>query len=285
VDDARAGRLLAVLHEAGVLADAATPTRHWSDLEPAERDRLAPDAASLALQNFDLDPGTAALDRRRHAAVLVEGAGRVGAAAAALLAAAGVGHVAVRDDGPATPADAGPAGLPPTATGRRADAARAVLRRVAPSVTPALPRRRSLPDVVLIARTGSARPDTGDAWIRGDVPHLVATVRETTGVVGPFVIPGRSSCLRCADLQRRDRDPRWPAVAAQLTAASRDAACDVALATLVASLAALHVLCLLDGELPPSVGGTLEMRLPAGLTRRRAWQLHPACGCTWPRAS
>jgi hypothetical protein len=103
--------------------------------------------------------------------------------------------------------------------------------------------------------------------------------------VGPFVLPGRSSCLRCADLHRSDRDPGWPAVAAQLGAVPARTACDVALATLVAAQAALQVLCLIDGgPLPPTVGGTLETRLPAGVTRRRGWAVHPACGCSWPRA-
>ena len=39
------------------------------------------------------------------------------------------------------------------------------------------------------------------------------------GVVGPLVIPGLTSCLRCADLHRRDRDPAWHALAVQLTVA------------------------------------------------------------------
>ena len=41
-------------------------------------------------------------------------------------------------------------------------------------------------------------------------------VRDGTGLVGPLVIPGVTSCLECADLHRRDRDAAWPAVAAQL---------------------------------------------------------------------
>src|SRR3712207_7110553 len=60
-------------------------------------------------------------------------------------------------------------------------------------------------------------PLAADLQRRG-VPHLVATVRGETGVVGPLVVPGATGCLRCADLHRRDRDPRWPALAAQLTA-------------------------------------------------------------------
>jgi hypothetical protein len=55
--------------------------------------------------------------------------------------------------------------------------------------------------------------------------------------------------------------------------------CDLSLATAVSAQAALHALAYLDGELPPSVNGTLEIRLPFGLTHRRSWRPHPACGC------
>ncbi len=48
------------------------------------------------------------------------------------------------------------------------------------------------------------------------VAHLAVRVRDGTGLVGPLVIPGVTSCLGCADLHRRDRDAAWPAVAAQL---------------------------------------------------------------------
>jgi hypothetical protein len=58
--------------------------------------------------------------------------------------------------------------------------------------------------------------------------------------------------------------------------------CDGPLAVAVAALAAQQVLEQLDGEaLPASVGGTLELALPDWRWRRRSWQVHPACGCSW----
>src|SRR5699024_6158620 len=86
-------------------------------------------------------------------------------------------------------------------------------------------------------------------------PHLVAYVRETTGVVGPFVLPGRTACLRCLDLHRADRDPGWPRVTLQLAKPGiAVAACDIALATLVAASAALDVLTYLDAGDSMSTG-------------------------------
>ena len=66
------------------------------------------------------------------------------------------------------------------------------------------------------------------------VPHLPVRVRDGTGLVGPLVIPGVTSCLGCADLHRSDRDAAWPAVAAQLrdTVGSADRATVLATAAL-----------------------------------------------------
>ncbi len=52
--------------------------------------------------------------------------------------------------------------------------------------------------------------------MRHRVPHLTVLLRDGRGIVGPFVVPGRTSCLRCADLTRTDLDPHWPQLAAQL---------------------------------------------------------------------
>jgi hypothetical protein len=99
------------------------------------------------------------------------------------------------------------------------------------------------------------------------------------------VLPGRSSCRRCHDLHRTDRDPAWPSVAAQLAGPARRHAdaCDVTLATAVAAHAGLQVLAFLEGGAPPpTVDGTLEISQRDGRVRRRTWSVHPACGCTWP---
>ncbi len=290
VSEDRVTRLIALLRDGGALIDAAGATGTWRSRDLDERDRLRPDVVSSTLTSVPDAGGHAAFDRRGAASVLVEGAGRVGAAIATLLAAAGIGTVAVRDDGLASRADAGPAGLPPSAAGsRRADAVRSAIRRAAPKVRTSLPRTMPTPQVVILAPVTGFGRGAADAWLRADVPHLYAGVRETLGVVGPFVLPGRSSCLHCADLHRTDRDPSWPAVASQLVGSepggASAAACDVALATLVGAQAALQVLAFLDGgELPPAVGATLETRLPGGTSRRRAWAPHPACGCIWERA-
>ena len=120
--------------------------------------------------------------------------------------------------------------------------------------------------------------------VRSGVPHLRVVVREATAVIGPFVLPGSTSCLRCLELHRSDRDAAWPVIAAQLASGgSRNGteACDIALATLAASITALQVLAFIDGGTPATCNGTLEIALPDWRVRRRSWRAHPSCGCCW----
>jgi bacteriocin biosynthesis cyclodehydratase domain-containing protein len=112
------------------------------------------------------------------------------------------------------------------------------------------------------------------------VPHLVATVRGDVGVVGPLVVPGATSCLRCADLHRRDDDPRWPRLAAQLTAAEPPPSGATVTCLITVATAALQVLSYLDGSAAPvTLGATVELRPPDLRPRLRKWPAHPACDC------
>jgi hypothetical protein len=271
----RAEAVLTLLADAGLLDDAADDRSALARLERAERDRLAADLGSLRL----VRPGGALPSARRRldARIVVEGAGRVGAAVAALLAVSGVGAVDVVDDGTVRPEDCGVGGLGLDQVGRRrGEAARDLVAGLAPSVrTAAL----CLPDLVVLApAAGMPRPDAPRL-----VPHLLTEVRDGTGVVGPLVQPGASACLHCLDLARTDRDPDWPAVAAQLSLPAPGVApCDAGLALAVVAQTVLQALLLVDGAaVPATVGGTLELVLPDWRWRRRSWQIHPACACGW----
>lgn len=271
--------LLDLLQQAGVVVDAGD---RWPPrLQRQERDRLGADVASLGLLHGGA--GLATLRRRDAAAVVVLGVGRVGAPLAALLAASGVGTVDVVDDGATHAQDTAVGGLGPDDVGRRrGEATRERLLAGAPTTGtgPVV-----TPDVVVLAPAGPLDALDVSALQRGVVPHLLAEVRDATGVVGPLVLPGHSACLHCLDLTRTDCDPDWPALAIQLAGQSRvGAACDSALAAAVVAQCALQVLTLLDGGSPACLDGTLELALPDWRWRRRSWPPHPACHCRWQRA-
>ena len=126
-----------------------------------------------------------------------------------------------------------------------------------------------------------------DLHSRG-VPHLPVRVRDGTGLVGPLVIPGVTSCLGCADLHRRDRDAAWPAIAAQLrdTVGVADRATLLAAAALALSqvnrvIAAVRGQEAVPDPAPPAaLNATLEFDVNAGSIVARQWTKHPLCACS-----
>jgi hypothetical protein len=337
IPPALAGQLVGELTAAGLVEDAAErglvpccPAGHPGCGEPhpatggrsrsRRRDaidsvrRLGPDLAAWDLLDPAGDGGRAEWERRAAATVLVVGSGRVGLAVALLLGAAGIGRVIAGDDEAARQSDRGALALAGSDVGqRRRDGLRRRLAEVAPATRLLEPRADhhadhhldtgdpAEPDLVVL--TSDSAPDRGaaaDLTQRG-TPHLALTVSETVAVLGPFVEPGRTACVRCLDLHRTDRDPAWPLVLDRLIgigppspqplprpasgpAAGRGPAvpgCDDVLTTVAAAHAVLHCTTALRGGRPPSADATVEFRLPTGEPRRRSWGQHPECGCGW----
>jgi hypothetical protein len=267
--------LLVGLRGAGLLVDLDPADLIAADAGPAARARTAAELPAA------LAAGGTGWRARRAAAVVVDGATRVGAPLAAVLAASGVGRVSVRDRGLTTAADTVVGGLTVADEGRpRALAAAEAVRRASP-LTDLRPLPPGTPaDVVVLARPWAASDPLVAGLQRGGVPHLVATVRGQTGVVGPLVVPGATACLRCADLHRRDADPRWPALAAQLTAGEAAEGGATVTCLLTAVTAAMQVLAFLDGSArPATLGATVELAPPELVPRLRRWPPHPGCGC------
>lgn len=275
-------RLLADLGAAGALLPA-DPRALRGLGGPAEIDRLGPDLASTSLLARDdgLDP-VQRMIRRRTALVVVHGATRVGVPLAASLAAAGVGRVSVADTGRVLLAEATPGGVLPTDEDRpRRSAAHDAVRRSAPTVRTAVgPHDR--PDLAVLCDPWPGE-DLRAVLHAAGTPHLAATVRETTGVVGPLVLPGQTGCLACIEHHRGDRDRGWPALLAQLAGRRRRAAdaLDGPLGMLVAAAAALQALAFLDTRAVPTAvrEASIEVRLPDWPLRRRSWPPHPRCRC------
>lgn len=118
------------------------------------------------------------------------------------------------------------------------------------------------------------------------VAHLPVRVRDGTGLVGPLVIPGKTSCLRCADLHRSDRDAAWPALAAQLSRTVGSADRATVLATAALALNEIdRVIRAVRGEgtkqsaSPSTLNTTLEFDVTRGVLDARRWSRHPECSC------
>ncbi len=292
-DPADTATLLDTLLQRGLLDDAA---RVPDGIPVDELDRLRRDFANESLLAPQPGAASAALSRMHAARIVVVGAGRVGSAVSLLLAAAGASEVTVCDARPAEAWDGGPAGFAPPRDSRTrafataAGAARRGLKGVrASKLGPDDPSLYAGASAVVLAPDvycGPA-PAVEAALIATRAPYVISGVRETRGIVGPLVLPGRTSCARCHDLFRTDRDPAWPLIAAQLSSprSSSITACGVELATAIAAVTAGQLHDHLAGRCAGVLGATLEIGLPDWQMHRRAWRIHPDCGCTASAAS
>lgn len=272
-----ADRVLALLAAGDALDDL--PPLPGRTVPASTRRRLGPEMATAALAHRQRDGGAAIISRRHASHVRVHGAGRIGPSVAGLLAASGVGRVTCADPQPTGIADLVPAAPRHGDRGTlREGRAVGEIRRPAPEARTEIGSGR--PDLAVV--TVPPGPGIVAGLTEQAIPHLVATAAEAIAVVGPLVVPGRSACLRCIDLTRRDRDPAWPLIAAQASAAEPSTpACDAVLAAAAATQAAAQVLAFIDGTetIPAAIGGTLELVLPDWRWRRRTWPVHYDCGC------
>ncbi|WP_162794973.1 ThiF family adenylyltransferase [Nonomuraea lactucae] len=135
------------------------------------------------------------------------------------------------------------------------------------------------PDLVILAPVAPLDRVLVNELNELGIPHLLASAFEGHGSVGPLVLPGRTACLHCVDLARRDTDPAWPVVAARLGGyPPGEIACDTTMATLVAAAAVGHALAFLDGRGSTVTNGTSEV-MPDWRWRSNSWPPHPECRC------
>ena len=268
--------LVAALDGAGFLTRAgAAPAGGRAPL-PA---RLSADLTALAARFGD--GAEAVLRARREATVAVHGASRLATTVAATLAAAGVGWVRLVAGGEVSAGDACPGGVLPADEGLRfAVAGEQALRRAGPDIEtgPVPPERRT--DLVVLTDPVPPDPALRSALHIDEVAHLPASVDGLRAVIGPLVLPGRTSCLNCADLHRTDRDPAWPVLAMQLAARPRRRiGSDVALCLATAGVAVGQALAHLDRQRPVTLAASLEWHWPDWRLRRRSWPAHHSCDC------
>ena len=142
------------------------------------------------------------------------------------------------------------------------------------------PGRTWRADVVVLADALVPEPHLVNDLVLRRVPHLPVRLRDGRGVVGPLVLPGGTSCLRCADLTRRDLDTDWPHLAAQLL--GRVGYGSPAMIAATAALALRELETVIGGVADPppqTLDTTLELDPDGHRVHRRTWRPHAGCGC------
>lgn len=275
--------VLRQLHASGVLVDlGAVPSGTESHWHPENNRRLLPDLAARALSPATGTPQQIAATRA-HSQVLIHGGRRVGSVIAGALATAGLGRINVVERAPVDASDVTGGGFGLDDIGAdHGDALTRLVERVSDSTSTARLSPLESPDLLILTETWPGPDERERSLQRSGTPYLCATIRERRAVIGPFVVPGESSCLQCQHLNRRDRDPQWPAIYGQLRMQPHrpEDAGESALALLAASLASIQALQWFDGErLPETINTTLEIGLPDLVLTRRFWPRHPLCTC------
>lgn len=143
-------------------------------------------------------------------------------------------------------------------------------------------------DVVLLVAGTDPDRCLVDDWVRADLPHLFLTATEGMVRVGPFVVPGRTACLRCIDAHHTEHDPRRALVLQQYAEAARprDGLPDPVpadLLDLAVGYAVRDLVSWVDGHRPATWSTTVRIDGRLELART-PWPRHPGCGCSWGQA-
>lgn len=177
------------------------------------------------------------------------------------------------------PVPADPDGVVVTGMGLAADRIRFALDergllRTAESHSPAL--------AVIVSHYVTVPSERGE-WLRRDIAHLPVVLGDEAVRLGPVVEPGRTACLHCLDLHRRDDDHAWPAIASQLW--GRRSSLDTGL---LASEVTAQVMRLVDARLagtPTESATSTSIDAATGSRTTRVWTVHPECGCAVPQGN
>ncbi|GMA18490.1 hypothetical protein MM440_10735 [Arsenicicoccus piscis] len=131
--------------------------------------------------------------------------------------------------------------------------------------------------VVVLTADGAIDPHQASRVDWRVDPLLPVVARDGGVVVGPLHHGVAGPCPRCLDLARRDRDPAWPRLLAQLAQVLPDGGHRPVGADAVAtSLAGVVCAAVLDGPLVAD-GLSLELGGPVPHILHRHWSRHPAC--------
>lgn len=239
----------------GLIDDAGAIPETLRQASIRVRDGLSGDLAAIRHIHGGTAHARDVIDRRRRSEISIRGEGTLAEAVCLSLTSSGVGNIL------------------------RAGSAHSSSRR----------HRRAALERACQVLCDAPHPDAAsDAEAMAlDVPHISVTALGPQAVIGPLVIPGRTSCLRCRDLHQADADPAWPRLAAQWAhRRTRHPAIATGLAQVAGGWAALQVLALIDAGVDhvdaPAIEGALIITLPSAQVRHEARPTHPLCGCAWP---
>ena len=141
---------------------------------------------------------------------------------------------------------------------------------------------------VVVLSPGELARELLDPLLRRGIEHVVVRLVDGGALVGPYVAPGLTACLRCIDAHLACHDPahvevlnRYVRATARLRSDDVPESADPLLAPIAATWAAREVRARLAGLTPATWSATLHLDADPARTRVRSWLRHPRCGCVW----
>lgn len=139
-----------------------------------------------------------------------------------------------------------------------------------------------LADAWLVASSGEVPRSTLDDLVREGTPHLLLRGALGSSLLGPFVAPGLTACLRCVDAHLSETDPRRALVVEQVATSpgAEGPPSDPTLVSIAVGWAVRDLLRFVEGD-RPSTWSTTHHIGPTEAPVTRQWSRHPHCGCAW----
>jgi hypothetical protein len=132
-------------------------------------------------------------------------------------------------------------------------------------------------DTVIVLAHHLVEPRRVAALMSADIAHVPLVFTGSGAEVGPVVLPGETPCLACIAAHRRDADPAWPQLAAQLIGR---AAPPVSRALVIeAAFATAALVSESERNRSRLRGHSLILREGSPQRRLRAHRPHAACRC------
>jgi bacteriocin biosynthesis cyclodehydratase domain-containing protein len=143
-------------------------------------------------------------------------------------------------------------------------------------------------DATLVICRGELAREVLDPLIRAGTPHVVVRLVDGSALIGPFVVPGVTACLRCVDAHQSIGDPdhvpvtnRYVRATARARADGVPDVTDPVLANVAVAWAVRDVVAHLEGRRPATWSRTLVLDDDPSSQREAVWPRHPECGCCW----
>lgn len=282
----RLDQVLAALCSAHALIDSAQSNLVKPRLPKELRERTLWQTLTQDLIRSAPTSGSRAMRLRQSAYVFVHGANPLAFAVTHLLAVAGVGRL-VLDASDHLPVKVRPEsiiGLGPSWQ-HLGQPALLATRQIVADFGSEITRPKGLanPDCEIFTEWPS--DEDRDRVNAERIDHLVTTSSGGQAVVGPFVMPGESACLRCVEMAEMRRDPAWAKTRVQLRSAktTTQTLYDSSLTTWAASMSAMSVLGHVEQDQGEPLGLLLGQRLIAALPGPKisleTVDLECGCGC------